>query len=154
MFTPQQAQRIVQQAAATEQGQLNRALGQIGQLLRRPEYQDPEFWPIMQTALATQGAAMIPGGAGLGHAEILAMISQSRNGREAADRIERVGHRSPALPIGAQRALIRVLETARNYQDAVGGLQQVQRQYNIQLSPQTTQQLLAQVNDAARRMAP
>ncbi len=108
----------------------------------------------MQAAVATMGVGMIPGGAGLGHAEIFALISQSRNGREAADRIERVGHRSPAIPIGAQRALVRVLETARNYQDAVGGLQQVQRQYNIQLSPQTTQQLLAQVNDAARRMAP
>lgn len=154
MFSPQQAQRVVQQAAQTEQAAFGRALGDIGRMLRRPEYQDPEMWGIMQSALATTGATMIPGGIQKGHAEIVAIIAQSRNGREAADRIQAVGHRTPAIPLAAQRALVAVLERCRSYQDAMAGLDQVQRQYGLQFAPDTTRQLQASIADAARRMGP
>jgi hypothetical protein len=154
MFTPQEAQRVVQQAARTEQAAFGRALGDLARMLRQPEYQDPEMWGILQSALATTGITMIPGGIQKGHAEILAIIAQSRNGREAADRILAVGHRTPAIPLAAQRALVAVLERCRNYQDAIAGLEQVQRQYGLQFAPETTQQLQAAFADAARRMAP
>jgi type II secretory pathway pseudopilin PulG len=154
MFSPRDANRVVQQAARTEQAAFGKALGDIGRMLRQPEYQDPDMWGIMQSALATTGTTMIPGGIQKGHAEIIALITRSRNGREAADRIQAVGHNTPAIPLAAQQALVAVLERCRNYQEAVAGLQQVQQQYGLQFAPDTTRQLQSAFADAARRMGP
>lgn len=145
-FTPREAEQVVAQAEATERGQIAGALGTLIAMLRQPEYQDPDNWQILQAALVTAGLSMIPGGVKQGHAEILAVISNSRNGAEAADRLERMGHQS-AIPIAVQRQLVHILATATSYEQVINGMDQVLRSSGTQLSDQT----VAQLRQAAAR---
>jgi len=135
-----QASRLVQQAETTERYQRNQAIDVFIGMLRQPQYQDPENWGLLAAGFATMGQGMIPGGPTSGTAEITSMITNSRNGAEAAARLERQKATS-ALPSGVQRQLVRVIAQARDYQDCVNGLDQALRQSGTQLSDSTVAQL-------------
>ena len=140
LFTPQQAQGLIGQAEAMERGERWGALSFLVNMLRQKEYQDPDNWPLLQAAMATSGVSMVPGGIESGHGEIFAAISNSRNGAEAANRLERMGH-EPTISPSVQRQCVQVLATARDYNGAVSGVKRVLASNKTELSAKTMQHL-------------
>lgn len=139
-----QATQLVQNAEATERAQRNQAIDLFIGMLRQPQYQDPENWALLAAAFATTGMSMVPGGPTSGTAEIASIVTNSRNGAEAATRLERQKATS-VLPRAVQRQLVQTIARATSYQDCVNGLDQVLRQSNTQLSDQTMAQLRGNV---------
>lgn len=153
LFTPQQARRVAQQAEQTERGQRWGQLQPYIAMLQREDFQDPENWQLMQTALATTGSGMIPGGPSQGHGEVMALITKARNGREAAAMIRQYGQKSPGISLVVQQQIAGVLSTATTEKAALDGLDRVLKTTNTQLTPQTTLNLRQAVAQAVQSSA-
>ena len=150
LFSPQEAQQLVQSVESAENAGMQQAIGLFIATLRQPEYQDPENWEIAQTALPTMLMGLAPGGLTVGYTEILGVISNSRNGAEAAARLEAIGARS-ILPVAVQQQIINFLARATDYATAASGARRILSDNGVQLSEQALAKMDAGIADAARR---
>ena len=150
LMNPQTAQQVAEQMDATEKGQLVQGLHYMATYLRDPKFQDEEFWPIMQAALGTQGLSAIGGGATMGSAQVIALITNAKSGNEAADNIEKYTYNLPsALPQAVKQQIAQVLSTASSPDAAYTGVQGVLKASGLQLSQVTNNYLAQAIQQAA-----
>ncbi len=150
LFSPSEARAAVLQAEDAERIARDQVLQLMITELRKPQYQNVENYAILCVAMQTAGLAMIPGGPKEGHLEVITVITSARTGSEAAQRLEAMGH-EPAFTLAVENALIRVLANATGYQDILAGIQSVQAETGVTLSPQAIERMKRIAADAARR---
>ncbi len=148
IFTPQQAEAVAEQMDAAEREQIEGQLHYLANWLRTDQScKDPDFWPILQTTLATQGSTMIPGGMSIGTGEVMALITNAQTNIEAADNIEHYSSNlKSVLPYNVRQQIVQALALATSANDAYTAVQQVLQKSNTTLS----QQALATLSQAAQ----
>ena len=153
LMNPQTAQQVAEQMDATEKGQLVEGLHYMATYLRSAQFQDPENWELLSAAMATSGLSMIPGGATMGSAQVISLITNAKNGNEAADNLEKYSYNLPsALPQALKQQIAQVLATADNPDAAYTGVQNALKASGIQIS-QVTNNFLAQAIQQAAAAA-
>ncbi len=152
IFTPQQAQRVAEQIDAAETQQMQGQLQSLANWLRNDKcFQDEDFWPIFQAALATTGPSMVPGGATLGTGEVMALITNAQTNFQAADNIEaRSRNLKTALPWNVKQQLVQALSLATDANQAYNSAQQVLQRNGTTLSQQADQMLRQAAQNAGQ----
>lgn len=140
LFTPSEAQNVVLQVENGERGAMWGPLQGLVAELRKEQYQDEDFWGIMQGALATQGVTMLGKSQALGAGEVMAMINNSRNGAEAAEKLERAV-KMWSLPRAVEAAIVNDLTTQTGYQNLVSALHRTLEKHGNPLSEQSVKNL-------------
>ena len=143
---------------AAEREQLEGQLRYLANWLRNDErLSDPDFWPIMQGALATSGPAMVPGGMSIGAGEVMAIITNANSNVQAADNIERYSRNlRSVLPYNVKQQIAQALALATSADEAYSTVQQVLQQNGTELSQQALEalrQAAQQAEQAARQSA-
>jgi hypothetical protein len=151
LMDPHTAQAVADQMDATEKGELVNGLHYMATYLRSPQFQDPDNWELLQAAMATSGLSMIPGGASIGTAQVIGLITQAKNGNEAADNIEQYSYNLPsALPQAVKQQIAQVLATATDPDQAYSGVQGVLNGSGIKISQVTSNYLAQAIQQAAQ----
>jgi hypothetical protein len=158
-MTPQQAQAVAEQMDAAERQQVEGQLRVLANWLRNDKScKDPDFWPILQASLATQGPAMMPGGASIGTGEVMALITNAQTNVQAADNIEHYSQNmKSALPFNIKQQIVQALSLATSADDAYSAVQGLLQKNNTTLSQQALvalQQAAQQAEQAARGRMP
>jgi hypothetical protein len=150
LMDPRTAQQVAEQMDATEKGQLVAGLRYMAQYLRAQQFQDPENWELLVAAMATSGLSMIPGGATMGSAQVISLITNAKSGNEAANNLEQYSVNLPsALPQAVKQQIAQVLATATNPDAAYTGVQKVLQGSGIQISQVTNNYLAQAIQQAA-----
>jgi hypothetical protein len=152
LFSPQDAQRVVEDMDRAERQGIQGELGYLANWLRNdPACNDREFWPILQTALATTGPSMAPQGLSIGAGEVMAVITNSETNREAADRLEFYSRNlRSVLPQPVKVQIAQVLGQSTSARQAYNLVDTVLRQSNVATSQQTADVLLEALLRAER----
>ena len=155
LFTPAEAQRVADGLDSAERQDIQGTLGYLANWLRHdPACNDPDFWPILQTALATTGPSMAPQGLTFGAAEVMANITNADNAWQAADAIEQQSRSlRSVLPQGIKLQIAHVLASATSAQQAYTYVDAALRQNNTAVSNYATQVLVEAVQRAERERA-
>jgi len=149
LFSPDDAQRVAEAMDQAEREEIQGALGYLAEWLRRdPACNDPDFWPILQTALATTGPSMVPQGLSFGAAEVMRVITNAPSARHAARDLEfHSRDLRSVLPPGVKLQIAQVLANATSADQAYYYIDQALRQNNTAVSNYATEVLA----DAVRR---
>ncbi|MGQ9731822.1 MAG: hypothetical protein ACUVX8_11200 [Candidatus Zipacnadales bacterium] len=144
LFTPQEAERVVQAIDDAERRELQGALGYLANWLRHdPACNDPDFWPILQTALATTGPSMAPQGLTFGVAEVMTNIVNADTAWEAADRLEYQSRNlKSVLPYTVKVQIAQALARSTSAEEAYRLVDWTLRQNNTSVSNYATQVLI------------
>ena len=155
LFTPEQAKRVAENMDAAERQKLQGELRMLADWLRKDRrFSDPDFWPIMQAALATSGPSMAPGGMSIGTGEVMALITNADTNVQAADNIERYSRNlKGALPYNVKQQIAQSLALATSADEAYTSVQQVLKQNDTTLSQQANQVLIQAAQQAAQAAA-
>jgi hypothetical protein len=150
---------VAEQIDAAEVQQVQKQLPTLSNWLRNdPSCRDPEFWPILQAGLATQGASMVPGGPSIGTGEVMALITNAKTNVEAADNVDRYSRNlKSALPFNVKQQIVQALALATSADEAYRTVQQVLLKNNTTLSQQaeaTLRQAAQQAEQAAAGRVP
>lgn len=152
LFSPQEAQQVTEAMDRAERQGIQGELGYLANWLRSdPACNDHEFWPILQTALATTGPSMAPQGLSIGAGEVMAIITNAPTNREAADRLEFYSRNlRSVLPQPVKVQIAQVLGQATSARQAYSLVDTVLRQGNVATSQQTADVLLEALLRAER----
>ncbi|MBM3472106.1 MAG: hypothetical protein FJX75_02380 [Armatimonadetes bacterium] len=155
LFTPAEAQRVADGIDNAERQEIQGTLGYLANWLRHdPACNDEDFWPILQTALATTGPSMAPQGLTFGSAEVMANITNADNAWQAADAIEAQSRNlRSVLPQNVKLQIAQVLANATSAQQAYAYVDATLRQNNTGVSNYATQVLVEAVQRAERERA-
>lgn len=155
LFSPADAQRVVNAMDEAERREIQAGLGYLANWLRHdPACNDPDFWPILQTALATTGPSMAPQGLTFGVAEVMMCITNARSAWEAADNLERYSYNLPSvLPQDVKAQIARVLAQSTSAEQAYVYVDLVLRRNNTSVSNYATQVLMEAVRRAEMQRA-
>ena len=155
LFTPAEAQKVAEAMDNAERQEIQGALGYLANWLRHdPACNDADFWPILQTALATTGPSMAPQGLTFGAAEVMADITNADNAWQAADNIERHSRSlRSVLPQGVKLQIAQVLASSTSAEQAYIYVDAALRQSNTAVSNYATQVLVDATQRAERERA-
>ena len=158
LFTQDEASGVVARVEALQR-QAAGAPGSPGEMalivgeLRKPQYQKPETWAFVKTTLPMMLAGLqAPGNEQLsqeGMQDIGRIIAPSRTGAEAAAMLERVGARGN-LPPALKRDLLRTLAAGFTPGQVFGDVDGVLRRHRYSLSPEASNYLRRQIDQAGR----
>lgn len=137
---------------AAEREGIQAELHYLAEWLRSdPACNDREFWPILQTALATTGPTMAPQGLSIGAGEVMALITNAPTNWDAADSIEYHSRNlRSVLPHPVKAAIAQVLASSTSAQNAWNRVDNMLRRNSTQVSQQTANVLLEALLRAER----
>ncbi len=152
LFSPREAQKVAEDMDRAEREGIQAELGYLANWLRNdPACNDRDFWPILQTALATTGPAMAPQGLSIGAGEVMALITNSETNWEAADRLEfHSRNLKSVLPHPVKVQIAQVLAQSTSSRQAYNLVDTVLRQSDVATSQQTANVLLEALLRAER----
>jgi tetratricopeptide (TPR) repeat protein len=150
LFTPADAQRVAETIDQAERAEIEGALGYLAEWLRRdPACNDEDFWPILQTALATTGPSMAPEGLSFGSAEVMSLIVNAPSAQQAARDLEfHSRNLRGVLPQNVKLQIAQVLASATSAEEAYVYVDTILRQNNTAVSNYATQVLMEAVRRA------
>ena len=152
LFTPDEARQVAEAMDAAEREGIQAELHYLAEWLRSdPACNDREFWPILQTALATTGPTMAPQGLSIGAGEVMALITNAPTNWDAADSIEYHSRNlRSVLPHPVKAAIAQVLASSTSAQNAWNRVDNMLRRNSTQVSQQTANVLLEALLRAER----